>query len=171
MGFPWLWQYTLDAVEGGQVPIERLALWMTAVGVASSLVYVLVQGARSVMNQVIVASLRQRVIGAVIDADPDALRAWRVGDLVARLHEDAGERTAWFLCSGVFRAWEAALIAVGAWVALFLAEPGLAPWVVLPLPALLVAQAVMQRTATRFQRELRESSSRRCSRGEARAKQ
>ncbi|MCA9488379.1 MAG: ABC transporter ATP-binding protein [Alphaproteobacteria bacterium] len=160
VAFPWLWQYTIDSLEGGEVPIERLALWMAAVGVGSAVLYVFVQGARAIMNQVIVARVRQQVVGAVVDADPDALRAWRVGDLVARLNDDAGERTAWFLCSGIFRAWEASLIAVGAWLAMFLSEPSLAPWVVLPLPLLLLAQAAMQRTAVARQRASREASSR-----------
>ena len=52
------------------------------------------------------------------------MRTWRTGDLVTRLYEDSGDKIAWFLCSGVFRAYEAAEIARVAAPVYFKYEPG-----------------------------------------------
>jgi ATP-binding cassette subfamily B multidrug efflux pump len=145
--FPWLWQYVVDALESpdaGTTTLTELGIWLLVVGAGQSLLYVFLQGARTLLNAWIQRRTRARVFGHMTEL-PDAFYArWRAGDLVTRLTDDAGEKTAWFLCSGVFRALEAALIVVVCFGAMLWVDPNLTIWVVLPLPLLIVAQAALQ---------------------------
>ncbi len=144
--FPWLWQFLVDEVRGDARPerISEVALWMLGIGVAQAALYVGLQGARTIMNARIGWRLRQRLFDHLSEVPAWRLDRWRVGDLVTRLTDDAGEKTLWFLCSGVFRALEAALVVVACLVVMVSLDPGLTVWVVLPLPLLIVAQSRVQ---------------------------
>ena len=50
--FPWLWQFLVDAIHDDAQPVRlrELAGWMAAIGFAQFLLYIVLQGARSVMN-------------------------------------------------------------------------------------------------------------------------
>ncbi len=147
VAFPWLWQHVVDAIEGhGDVSVGRLAGWMLAVGVGHALLYTGLQGARAWGNAVVSAHARGAVLRALTAADPEALGAWRDGEVVSRLHDDAGDKIGWFLCSGVFRAWEALLVAAACFAMMLATEPALAVWVVSPLPVLVAAQMLSQGT-------------------------
>jgi ATP-binding cassette subfamily B protein len=156
VGFPWLSQYVVDEVRAGAAPprVEELAAWMLAAGAGYGAVYALLQGARSYMNREITRHLRALALDRLVVADPEALRGWRTGDWVARLHDDADDKSSWFLCSGVFRAYEALLTVAFAAALLLGSEPTLAPWVVAPLPPLLIAQALVQRASAARNREV-----------------
>ncbi len=145
-GFPWLWQFLVDEVRGDARPehLGEVALWMLAIGVAQAGLYVVLQGSRTVMNAWIGLRLRDRLFHHLSGVTPVALARWPVGDLVTRLSDDAGNKTVWFLCSGIFRAFEATLIVVACLVAMLHMDVALTFWVVLPLPLLIVAQARLQ---------------------------
>ena len=149
--FPWLWQYVVDALQAGADPVDlrELAGWMLAAGVGHAVLYTLVQGARGFGNAIVSDHSRNVVISAIAHAAPDALRRWRTGELVSRLHDDAGDKTSWFLCSGIFRAWESFLVATICFVVMLSTEPGLAIWVVAPLPVLFLAQGAAQSALSR----------------------
>lgn len=151
VGFPWLWQYAIDEIGAGASPvrIRDLATWMLVAGVGHALLFTLLQGARSVMNARVTRHARRAILAALAEADPEAQRAWRAGDQVARIHDDAGEKTSWLLCSGIFRAWEALLVSGGAFLAIALSEPRLAVWLLVPLPVLIGVQAAAQTTSSR----------------------
>ncbi|MEN0060997.1 MAG: ABC transporter ATP-binding protein [Myxococcota bacterium] len=151
VAFPWLWQYVIDALDAGAQPVRlrELAIWMLLAGLGHALAYTLLQGARGFGNAVVSGHARNTVIDAVAKADPDALRRWRTGELVSRLHDDAGDKISWFLCSGVFRAWESFLVVLCCFTLMVTTEPGLAIWVVGPLPFLLLAQAGFQSALAR----------------------
>ncbi len=144
--FPWLWQFLVEEVEAGARPVElrELALLMALVGVTNFVCYTLIQGARSIMNGKIERRARRRVYAHLSRLELDFYRRWRTGDLVTRLSDDAGEKIAWFLCSGVFRAFEAALIIVACLIGMIIVDPALTVWVVLPLPLLILGQAAAQ---------------------------
>jgi len=146
VAFPWLWQDLVDGVmeSGDPVGIRKLALLMAGIGVATFVVYVILQGTRSLMNARIEWRARRRVFDHLSRLDAAFYRRWRAGDLVTRLSDDAGEKITWFLCSGIFRTYEAMLVVVACLVAMILIDPVLTLWVVLPLPLLIAAQATAQ---------------------------
>ena len=152
VAFPWLWQYLVDALHGGPdaaVSLETLALWMVAVGVGQTALYMVLQGTRALMNLRISWRARRQVFDHLSQLPPSFYRAWRSGDLVTRLSDDAGRKIAWFLCSGVFRTLEALLIVIACLVVMGRIDPWLTLQVVLPLPLLLLAQAAAQATLGR----------------------
>ena len=64
--------------------------------------------------------------------------------LVTRLTDDAGDKISWFLCSGVFRTYEATLIVLACVVAMASIDWQLTLWILMPLPVLLGLQALAQ---------------------------
>jgi ABC-type multidrug transport system fused ATPase/permease subunit len=158
--FPWLWQYAVDALTGpGSTSLEAVAAWTGGVGVAHAALYVVLQWARSVRNAAISSTLRRGLVSAVGRAEPVARGRWHTGDLVARIHDDAGEKVSWFLCSGLFRAWEAAWIGVATLLAMAVTAPSLMWWVVAPLPLLVVLQLASQEVLSRRQQEVQRAIS------------
>ena len=159
--FPWLWQFLVDEVRGDARPerISEVALWMLGIGLAQTLLYVGLQGARTIMNARIGWALRQRLFDHLSEVPAWRLDRWRVGDLVTRLTDDAGEKTLWFLCSGVFRALEAALVVGACLVVMVGLDPVLTIWVVLPLPLLIVAQSRVQGVLARRYRDVQQAIS------------
>lgn len=158
---PWLWQYVIDQVRTRPDPVRlrELALWMAAVGVGHAGVYLALQCLRAVMNCRIEWQARKVVFDHLTDLDPSFYRRWRTGDLVTRLYDDAGEKIAWFLCSGVFRAVEALLVLIACLGAMIAMDPMLTLWVVSPLPLLLVGQALLQHAQGRQYRAVQDAIS------------
>jgi len=159
--FPWLWQYLIDEVREGADPVRlnELAMWTAVVGIAHPLMYFVLQGARSVMNVVIQWRARRAVFNHLTQLDDEFYREWRAGDLVTRLYDDAGDKIAWFLCSGVFRTLEASLIVTVCIGAMLTIDPWLTLFVIFPLPILIVGQAFSQQALGRRYREVQESIS------------
>ncbi len=150
-GFPWLWQYLVDdaTADGSPARLRQVAGWMAGIGAAQLVVYVMLQGARSIVNAAIQWRVRQNVFEHLSHLEPGFYERWRTGDLVTRLSDDAGEKISWFLCSGVFRTFEASLIVLACLASAVAVAPGVAAWMVLPLPLLIVAQAFAQGTLGR----------------------
>jgi ATP-binding cassette subfamily B protein len=147
-GFPWLAQFLIDEVLGSGKPerLSEIALTMLAVGVAQALVYVVLQGARTIMNAHIGWRQRRRLFDHLSRVSAVSLGKWRVGDLVTRLTDDAGEKTVWFLCSGIFRGLEAVLVVIACTVAMVSMDGWLTLLIVLPLPLLILGQSRIQGT-------------------------
>jgi ATP-binding cassette subfamily B protein len=146
VAFPWLWQDLVDGVmeSGDPVSIRKLAGLMAAIGLATFVIYVILQSTRTLMNCRIEWRARRRVFEHLSGLDADFYRRWRSGDLVTRLSDDAGEKITWFLCSGIFRTFEAVLVVLVCLLAMLLIDPVLTLWVVLPLPLLIAGQATAQ---------------------------
>jgi len=160
--FPWLWQYLIDTLQtDASAPrLQELAMWMVIVGVSQAALYVVLQGTRSVINARISLQARRRIFDHLTGLPPDFYRRWRSGDLVTRLSDDAGEKIAWFLCSGVFRTLEASLIVIGCLTVMAAIAPWMTLQVILPLPLLIAAQAGAQGALGRRYRKVQESISR-----------
>ena len=158
--FPWLWQYLIDALDSPDpTNLESLAMWMTIVGVSQSALYVVLQGTRSVMNARISWRARQRIFDHLSMLPPDFYRKWRSGDLVTRLSDDAGNKIAWFLCSGVFRTLEAALIVLACLIVMVRIDSWMTLQIILPLPLLIAAQAGAQGALGKRYKAVQESIS------------
>ena len=159
--FPWLWQYLVDALQAdsGQPRIEELAMWMAIVGIGQAALYVVLQGTRAVTNAHISWRARQRLFDHLSLLPPSFYRSWRSGDLVTRLSDDAGEKIAWFLCSGVFRTLEASLIVLTCLGVMASIDPWMTLQVILPLPLLIAAQAGAQGALGRRYKAVQESIS------------
>ncbi len=143
--FPWLWQYIVDAIGSGEAAtLREIALWLALLGVSHRLLYVFLQGTRSYMNARLQWRARTVVFGHLSRLDESFYRRWRTGDVVTRLTDDAGDKISWFLCSGVFRTYEATLIVLACVVAMASIDWQLTLWILLPLPVLLGLQAFAQ---------------------------
>lgn len=137
-GFAWTWKSVVEAAQSGDV--TGAAVRSLLIGVGQALLYITVQGVRNNANEHIQRVARLRVLGAVARAAPGALDRWRLGDLVTRLTDDVStEKLAWFLCSGVFRGWEALLVLVACVVGMARIDPVLTVWAMAPLPLLVVS--------------------------------
>ena len=144
---PWLWQFIIDEARGENADpatLTELGIWVAVVGVVQSLFYVALQGTRSVMNARIQWQVRERVFSHLTTLSQRFYDRWGLGDLVTRLSDDAGQKTAWFLCSGVMRAWESLWILILCLAAMLWVDPLMALVVVMPLPLLIIGQAAAQ---------------------------
>lgn len=109
--FTGLWKWVLDDAAAGSALGSGVALLVLAV--AQSILYVFVQGTRTRMNHEIQRRTRDEVFAHIAQMGPERLRAWRVGDLLTRLVDDiSDDKLAWFMCSGVFRAYEAGMVTI-----------------------------------------------------------
>ena len=141
--FPFLWQYVIDAMTEGY-DLWALAGWLAALGVSHCLLYIVLQGTRSYMNARLQWRARTRVLDHLSRLDEGFYRRWRTGDVVTRLTDDAGDKISWFLCSGIFRTYEAILIVLVCVGAMAWIDWQLTAWILLPLPVLLGLQALAQ---------------------------
>ncbi len=140
--FAMSWKLVIDAARAGD-PL-RAGLLCVALGVAQAVFYIVVQGARTIVNERIQRRVRRRLLEHLVDLDARALRGYRTGDLVTRLTDDVGnDKLSWWLCSGVLRAAEAAMICAAAVAGMIYVDPVLSAWSLAPLPALAVLQAWM----------------------------
>lgn len=135
--FTGLWRTVLeDAQTGSALGSGSL---LVAIGVAQSVLYVGVQSTRTWMNHRIQQTTRDTVFTHLSRVGPAALRGRRVGDLVTRLTDDISEeKLSWFLCSGVFRAYEALLVALAGFAGMVWIHPILAVQTLAPLPVLVL---------------------------------
>jgi len=156
--FPFLWQYVIDSAEGG-TSLATLAGWLAALGVGHCLLYIVLQGTRSVMNAKLQWRARRRVMEHLTGLDEAFYRRWRSGDLVTRLTDDAGDKMSWFLCSGIFRTWEAVLIVLVCVTAMAWIDLELTAWILMPLPILLVAQSLLQDALGKLYRRVQQAIS------------
>ncbi len=151
-GFAWSWKGILDSAQAAtgtgadEGALARAGLLCLGIGAAQALLYISVQGTRARVNERIQQAARRRVLAHLAAVEPGALAAWRTGDLVTRLTDDVStEKLAWFLCSGVFRAYEALLIVMACLIGMAWIDPALTVWAVSPLPLLVLAQVVAGR--------------------------
>jgi ABC-type multidrug transport system fused ATPase/permease subunit len=146
IAFPWLWQYLIDGIQmDSEGPsIEQVATWMLIIAVVQTLLYSALQVARTIMNAKVQLRARRMCMARLTELVPAAFSASRSGDMVTRLSDDAGEKLSWFMCSGIFRCFEASLVVLGSMVLMVTIDPWLSLWVILPLPFLLAAQAFVQ---------------------------
>lgn len=147
---PWLWQFVVDEIRGAAetATIVELAIWIAVVGIVQAGIYVSLQATRTVMNARIQWRARERVTNHIVTASKAFFRQWETGDVVTRISDDAGEKTAWFLCSGIFRGIEALAVVTACFSTMLYLDPLLALTISAPLPLLILwhsyAQGVLE---------------------------
>ena len=143
---PWFWRDLVEEMRQTADPVtmKELALVMVGVGIAQSSVYIVLQGLRAIMNARVQWRARNRVFAHVSTLDAAFYRRWRTGDLVTRFTDDCSDKLSWFLCSGIFRTLEAALVVIACLIAMATIDLTLTLWVVIPLPLLIIGQALAQ---------------------------
>lgn len=140
-GFALMWKVVVDAASAG-TPGTAVAL-VTAIGGLQALLYVAVQGTRTHLNEHIQRDARARLLRHLSRMPPESLGRRPLADMVTRLLEDAStERMAWFLCSGVFRTWEASCVFVAAGLAMLWIDPISALLAVSPLPVIAIIEGL-----------------------------
>ncbi len=144
VAFPYLYKILLDglqarmesgASEENLKEANRIAILVLTVGVGS-FVASLFPGIRAAMNVVFEYLLRSKYFGIALGRDYRSVSSFRTGDLATRLTDDvsADGRLSWFLCSGIFRAVEAAAKIVFCLAAMFAMDWKLTLYSLIPLP-------------------------------------
>jgi len=145
--YPYLWKRIFDglAEEMTTAYLGQQVLLVLALGAVHFLVYRTLQTARAVSNLRLEYSARTRAYEHMSRLGPDFYGAYRTGDLVTRLTDDISEKLAWFMCSGLFRFFEALLlVAFGIGMMLWI-SPTLTLYAASPLPILVVMFVISAR--------------------------
>jgi ATP-binding cassette subfamily B protein len=159
VSIPRMIDFTIDYLDTGVIPSDKLALWLTEVGnsvsfapamtfglgfvllgLISSILYFIVQSRRAKLNLNLEWMFRQKTFNKITSKGPDFFNRFRTGDIITRLTDDVSEnmKLSWFACSGIFRFYEA-LLMIGFSVAMMITiDPMLTLWAVGPLPILII---------------------------------
>lgn len=154
---PRLIQFTIDYVKAGEVPSDRVALWLAStghqlglstpatfmlalisVGFIAAILYAFVQSHRAWMNMRLEWLFRQDAFNGITHKGPNFFNQFHTGDLVTRMTDDVAEKLSWFACSGIFRLYEALIMVAFTITMMITIDPLLTLWSVGPLPILIV---------------------------------
>lgn len=147
IAYPMVFKLVLDhlakaATEtGGKIPeqaVSRVLLFLGVIAVGR-LVAGFYPGVRAWMNLRIDVDVREAIFQRIIRKDFRFFHRFATGDLVTRLMDDISEypKIAWFSCSGIFRAVDAASRLVFCVVVMFLLNWKLTVLSLLPLPVMM----------------------------------
>jgi ATP-binding cassette subfamily B protein len=136
--YPYFIKRIIDGLTAGFSP--RLLLVdigvLAAVGVAHFLVYASLQILRVRLNLGFEFGVRLRAFEHVLRLGESFRSRFRTGDLVTRLMDDVSDKLCWFMCSGIFRVFEALAIIVFGMAMMFAISPRLTLYTAGPLPVL-----------------------------------
>lgn len=159
VSIPRMIDFTIDYLDTGIIPSDKLAVWFTDIGstfsfspaltfglgfillgLFSSSLYFTVQSRRAKLNLNFEWMFRQKTFNKITTKGPDFFNKFRTGDIVTRLTDDVSEnmKLSWFACSGIFRFYEASLMVIFTVVMMISIEPMLTLWAVGPLPILII---------------------------------
>lgn len=152
--YPYLSKLLLDGIQrlvdnpGAGDPmaeVDRLLLVFVAVGLAG-LVASLFPGIRGVTNSIFEHIIRLKYFRKVMAKDHTFFGKFSSGDVVTRLTDDIYDfpKLSWFLCSGIFRAVESISKVAFCLCAMFLINPKLTLYSLIPLPVMIAIFYVTQ---------------------------
>lgn len=152
--YPYLSKLLLDTIQGlvetpgagdPMTEVDRLLMVFLAVGFAG-LVASLFPGIRGVANSMFEHLIRGKYFRKVLAKDYGFFARFSTGDVVTRLTDDLYDfpKLSWFLCSGIFRAVESISKVVFCLIAMFLLNPKLTLYSLIPLPVMIVIYYVTQ---------------------------
>ncbi len=154
--YPYLSKLLIDLLErllqggtettGAKAEINRLAMLVLAVGVAGFFAN-LFPGIRGAANIVFEYLIRTKYFKRIMEKDHHFFAAFRTGDIATRLTDDInndGQKLAWFMCSGIFRAVEAISKIAFCLGAMFLINWKLTLLSLIPLPLMIVVFSIAQ---------------------------
>ncbi len=152
--YPYLSKLLLDTIQGlldspgagdPMAEVDRLLLVFLAVGLAG-LVASIFPGIRGMTNSVFEHLIRGKYFRKVLAKDYGFFAKFSTGDVVTRLTDDLYDfpKLSWFLCSGIFRAVESISKVVFCLAAMFLLDPRLTLYSLLPLPVMIAIFYITQ---------------------------
>ncbi len=152
--YPYLSKRLLDTIQGlldspgpgdPMDRVNRLLMVFVAVGLAG-LVASLFPGIRGVTNSIFEHIIRMKYFRKVMAKDHGFFGKFPSGDVVTRLTDDIYDfpKLSWFLCSGIFRAVESISKVAFCLVAMFLINPKLTLYSLIPLPIMIAIFYVTQ---------------------------
>jgi ATP-binding cassette subfamily B protein len=134
-------KHIFDSLGGGFSigQLRHATVWLVTLGAGRFFVYCSLQNCRAFVWSRLEWTVRSRIFAHVTRLGPTFFGRYDVGDLVTRLTNDIGDdKFCWFLCPGLFRAFEATSIVVAAGVAMARLQGTLTLAVLLPLVAVFV---------------------------------
>ena len=154
VSYPYLSKLLLDTIQGQlaapaagdpMAEVNRLLLVFTAVGLAG-LVASLFPGIRGMTNSVFEHLIRSKYFRRVLGKDYSFFSHFSTGDIVTRLTDDIYDfpKLSWFLCSGIFRAVESISKVAFCLAAMFLINPGLTLYSLIPVPLMILVFYITQ---------------------------
>jgi ATP-binding cassette subfamily B protein len=122
------------------VEVNRLIMILIGIGVVQVLASAY-PGFRAYMNLLFEYLLRRKYFGSILEKDWRFFQAFRTGDLVTRLTVDIADfpKIAWFLCSGIFRAFDSFMKIVFCLGVMFFLNAKLTLLSIVPIPIMIVA--------------------------------
>jgi ATP-binding cassette subfamily B protein len=154
VSYPYLSKLLLDTIQGQleapvagdpMLEVNRLLLVFTAVGLAG-LVASMFPGIRGMTNSVFEHIIRGKYFRRILGKDHSFFSRFASGDIVTRLTDDIYDfpKLSWFLCSGIFRAVESISKVAFCLTAMFLINPGLTLYSLIPVPLMIVVFYITQ---------------------------
>ncbi len=138
VAYPFLLKRIIDGIEESLTPIfiwQQVGLLFT-LGVVHFFIYATMQYRRAILNIRFEFGVRLRAFEHVLRLGPSFFSKFRTGDVVTRLNDDVSEKMSWFLCSGLFRVLEAAVLIVFGIAMMLYINPELTLYTAVPLPIL-----------------------------------
>lgn len=138
VAYPYLLKRIVDGVQASLTPgfLWGQVAVLFALGVLHFFIYAALQYVRATTNMRFEYGIRLRAFEHVLRMGPAFFAKFRTGDVVTRLNDDVGEKISWFLCSGVFRVIEAAVLILFGLGMMLLINPLLTLYTAAPLPVL-----------------------------------
>ena len=141
--YPIIFKQLIDTLESALItpgedqmtPIHRIAFALLMLGCVR-LIAALYPYFRGKMNLLFEYLLRKRYFKSILDKDYSFFLKFRTGDLVTRLTNDIHDfpKIGWFLCSGIFRAFDSLIRIIFCIVVMFLLCWNLTAFVLIPIP-------------------------------------
>lgn len=152
--YPYLSKLLLDTIQGllerpgpgnPMDEVNRLLMVFVAVGLAGFIAS-LFPGIRGMTNSVFEHLIRGKYFRKILAKDHGFFSHFPSGDLVTRLTDDIYDfpKLSWFLCSGIFRAVESISKVAFCLTAMFLLNPKLTLFSLIPIPIMIAIFYVTQ---------------------------
>ncbi|TFG84191.1 MAG: ABC transporter ATP-binding protein [Spirochaetales bacterium] len=152
--YPYLSKILLDTIQGlmekpgvadPMVEVNRILMVFVAVGVVGFVASIF-PGIRGMTNSVFEHLIRGKYFKKVLSKDYHFFAKFQSGDIVTRLTDDLYDfpKLSWFLCSGIFRAVESISKVAFCLVAMFLLNPKLTLYSLIPVPIMIAIFYITQ---------------------------
>lgn len=138
VAYPYLLKRIIDGIQHSLSPVF---IWsqvgiLFGLGVLHFFIYAVMQYRRAQLNLKFEFGARLRAFEHVLRKGPEFFSRFRTGDVVTRLNDDVTEKISWFLCSGIFRVIEAAVLIIFGVMMMVVINPQLTFYTAAPLPFL-----------------------------------
>lgn len=152
--YPYLSKLLLDTIQrrvempgpgDPMAEVDRLLFVFLSVGLAG-LVASIFPGIRGMTNSVFEHLIRGKYFREALTKDHEFFAAFSTGAVVTRLTDNLYDfpKPSWFLCSGIFRAVESISKVVFCLIAMFLLNPRLTLYSLVPLPVMIAIFYITQ---------------------------